>query len=49
MRHRRYNGEINETDIHEMSIEDACLLTQETEDKVYEALVIGDYIKEVSA
>ena len=30
-------------------MEDACFLTQETEDKVYEALVIGDYIEEVSA
>ena len=49
VRHRRYNGEINEADIHEMSMEDACFLTQETEDKVYEALVIGDYIEEVSA
>ena len=49
VRHRRYNGEINEADIHEMSMEDACLLTQEKEDKVYEALVIGDYIEEISA
>ena len=49
VKHRRYNGEINETDIHEMSMEDACFLTQEPEDKVYEALVIGDYIEEISA
>ena len=49
MRHRRYNGEINEVDIHEMSMKDVCLLTQEKEDKVYEALVIGDYIEEISA
>ena len=49
IRHRRYNGEINETDIHEMSIEDACMLIGEEVDKVYEALVIGDYIEEVSA
>ena len=49
VRHRRYNGEINEADIHEMSMEDVCLLTQAPEDKVYEALVIGDYIEETSA
>ena len=49
VRHRRYNGEINEADIHEMSMEDVCLLTQAKEDKVYEALVIGDYIEEISA
>ena len=49
MRHRRYNGEINETDIHEMSIEDACFLVGENEDRVNEALVVGDYIEEVSA
>ena len=49
VKHRRYNGEINEADIHEMSMEDACFLTQEPEDKVYEALVIGDYIEEISA
>ena len=49
MKHRRYNGEINETDIHKMSMEDACFLTGEEVDRVYEALVIGDYIEEVSA
>ena len=49
VRHRRYNGEINEADIHEMSMEDVCFLTQAKEDKVYEALVIGDYIEEISA
>ena len=49
VKHRRYNGEINEADIHEMSMENACFLTQEPEDKVYEALVIGDYIEEISA
>ena len=49
MKHRRYNGEINETDIHEMSMEDACFLVGEEEDRVYEALVAGDYIEEVSA
>ena len=47
MRQRRYNGEINETDIHEMTIEDACMLTGAGLDTVYEALVIGDYIEEV--
>ena len=49
MKHCRYNGEINETDIHEMSMEDACFLVGEAEDKVYEALVAGDYIEEISA
>ena len=50
IRHHRYNGEINEADIHEMSIEDACMLIGNVEvDKVYEALVIGDHIEEVSA
>ena len=49
MRQRRYNGEINEADIHEMSIEDACMMTGEGVDTIYEALVIGDYIEEVTA
>ena len=44
---QRYNGEINETDIHEMSMADACILTGAGVDTVYEALVIGDYIEEV--
>ena len=47
MRQRRYNREINETDIHEMAIEDVCMLTGAGIDAVYEALVIGDYIEEV--
>ena len=47
MRQQRYNGEINEADIHEMSITDACILTGAGVDTVYEALVIGDYIEEV--
>ena len=49
MRQQRYNGEINEADIHEMSMEDACILTGAGVDTVYEALVIGDYIEEASA
>ena len=50
IRHRRYNSEINETDIHEMTIEDACMLIGNVEiEEVYEALVLGDYIDEVSA
>ena len=49
MRQQRYNGEINEADIHEMSMEDACMLTGAGVDTVYEALVIGDYIEEVQA
>ena len=49
MRQQRYNGEINETDSHEMSIADACILTGAGADTVYEALVIGDYIEEVQA
>ena len=49
MRQQRYNGEFNETDIHEMSIGDACMLTGSGVDTVYEALVIGDYIEEVQA
>ena len=48
IKHSRYNGEINESDIHEMSMEDACFLVGEDEDKVYEALVAGDYIEEIS-
>ena len=50
IRHCRCNGEINEADIHEMSIKDACMLIGNVEmDKVYEALVKGDYIEEVTA
>ena len=49
MRQQRYNGEFNEADIHEMSMEDACMLTGAGVDTVYEALVICDYIEEIQA
>ena len=49
MRQQRYNGKIDEADIHKMSMEDACILTGAGVDTIYEALVIGDYIEEASA
>ena len=42
----RHNGEVNESDIHEICINDICLILNQEVDTVYDALLAGDYIEE---
>ena len=43
----RYQGEVNEADIQEISMPELCHMMGASVDKVYEALVAGDYIEEI--
>ena len=43
----RYQGKVNESEIQEMSMPELCHMMGASVDNIYEALVAGDYIKEV--
>ena len=43
----RYQGEVNEADIQEISMPELCHMMGASVDNVYEALVAGDYIEEI--
>ena len=43
----RYQGEVNESEIQEMSMPELCHMMGASVDNVYEALVAGDYIEEI--
>ena len=43
----RYQGEVNEADIQEISMPELCHMMGASVDNVYEALVTGDYIEEI--
>ena len=43
----RYQGEVNEADIQEISMPELCHMMGASVDKVYKALVAGDYIEEI--
>ena len=43
----RYQGEVNEADIQEISMPELCHMMGASVDNIYEALVAGDYIEEI--
>ena len=43
----RYHGKVNMSEIHEIGMDELCVMMGEGIDSVHEALIAGDYIEEV--